>query len=81
MRPPNSACDELDGMPNSQVSRFHRMPPMRPAKMIVRPVEASMPESSEPGLAVLDLEHRGGDGDGDLDGEEGADEVQDDRPG
>jgi len=20
--PPNSACDELDGMPNSQVSRF-----------------------------------------------------------
>jgi len=26
-------------MPNSQVSRFHRMPPMRPAKMIVRPVD------------------------------------------
>ena len=40
--PPNSACDELDGMPNSQVSRFHRMPPMRPAKMIVRPIDASI---------------------------------------
>ncbi len=40
--PPKSACDELDGMPNSHVSRFHRMPPMRPAKMIVRPVDASI---------------------------------------
>ncbi len=39
IRPPKSACDELDGMPNSQVSRFHRMPPMRPAKMIVRPID------------------------------------------
>ena len=45
IRPPNSACDELDGMPNSQVSRFHRMPPIRPAKMIVRPVDASIPGS------------------------------------
>ncbi len=42
IRPPNSACDELEGMPNSQVSRFHRMPPMRPAKMIVRPVDGVM---------------------------------------
>ena len=25
------ACDELDGMPNSQVSRFQMMPPARPA--------------------------------------------------
>ena len=41
IRPPKSACDELDGMPNSHVSRFHRMPPMSPAKMIVSPVEAS----------------------------------------
>ena len=50
MSPPKSACDELEGMPNSQVSRFHRMPPMRPAKMIVRPVEASMPDTSDPVL-------------------------------
>jgi hypothetical protein len=35
-------------MPNIQVIRFHRMPPMRPAKMMVRPVEASMPGSSRP---------------------------------
>jgi hypothetical protein len=40
MRPPNNACDELDGMPNSQVNRFHRMPPIRPAKMIDNPVVA-----------------------------------------
>src|ERR1700712_5063815 len=40
IRPPNRACDELDGMPNSHVSRFQRMPPIRPAKMIVRPVDA-----------------------------------------
>ena len=45
IRPPNSACDELDGMPNSQVSRFHRMPPMRPAKMIVSPIDGSIPGS------------------------------------
>ena len=50
IRPPKSACDELDGMPNSQVSRFQRMPPMRPAKMIVRPVDASIPGSSAPDL-------------------------------
>ena len=37
-------------MPNSQVSRFHRMPPIRPAKMMVKPVEASMPGSSCPVL-------------------------------
>lgn len=38
--PPNNACEELDGMPNSHVNRFHRMPPMSPAKMIVSPVVA-----------------------------------------
>ena len=50
IKPPKRACDELEGMPNSQVSRFQRMPPMRPAKMIVRPVDASMPGSSAPVL-------------------------------
>ena len=29
--PPMSACDELDGMPKSQVTRFQMMPPARPA--------------------------------------------------
>lgn len=32
MMPPISAWEELDGMPSSQVSRFHTMPPTRPAK-------------------------------------------------
>lgn len=46
IKPPNRACDELDGIPNSHVSRFHRMPPMRPAKMMVSPVEASIEPTS-----------------------------------
>ena len=29
--PPIRACDELDGMPSSQVIRFHTMPPTSPA--------------------------------------------------
>ena len=35
-----SACDELDGMPNSQVSRFQMMPPARPAATTVRVTSA-----------------------------------------
>ncbi len=31
MMPPIRACDELDGMPSSQVNRFHTIPPTRPA--------------------------------------------------
>ena len=34
IRPPNNACDELDGRPTNQVVRFHRMAPTRPAKII-----------------------------------------------
>lgn len=34
MSPPKSACDELDGRPTSQVSRFHRIAPTSPAKII-----------------------------------------------
>src|SRR5436305_8143742 len=34
IRPPNSACDELDGRPSSQVSRFQTIAPTRPARMI-----------------------------------------------
>src|SRR6516225_2751360 len=33
--PPMSACDELDGMPNSQVIRFQMIPPARPAATTV----------------------------------------------
>src|ERR1700722_9065499 len=34
--PPMSACDELDGIPKSQVSRFQVIPPARPAATTVR---------------------------------------------
>ncbi len=33
MRPPKRACDELDGRPSSQVSMFHVMAPINPAKI------------------------------------------------
>ena len=36
MRPPKSACDEDDGSPRSQVSRFHTMPPTRPHSTMSR---------------------------------------------
>ena len=46
MRPPNMACEELDGRPSSQVTRFQMMAPARPAKTIVGVTSASltMPE-------------------------------------
>ena len=31
IRPPNNACEELDGSPSSQVNRFHTIPPTNPA--------------------------------------------------
>jgi len=34
MRPPNSACDELDGRPSNQVKTFQRIAPTNPAKTI-----------------------------------------------
>src|SRR4051794_9310210 len=34
--PPISACEELDGTPRYQVSRFHVMPPTSPANTTVR---------------------------------------------
>ena len=33
IRPPNSACDELEGRPRYQVVRFHRIAPTSPAKI------------------------------------------------
>jgi len=41
MRPPNSACEELDGRPSSHVSRFHRIAPHSPAKITVGVIFAS----------------------------------------
>src|SRR6478609_5294417 len=39
--PPNNACDELDGNPNSHVVRFHRIAATSPAKIIVGVTRAS----------------------------------------
>ena len=47
--PPISACEELDGMPSSQVSRFQVMPPTRPAKTSS---SVTSPESTSP-LAIV----------------------------
>src|SRR5215212_3508655 len=33
IRPPKSACDELEGSPRNQVTRFQRMAPTSPAKI------------------------------------------------
>ena len=35
IRPPINACDELEGSPTSQVSRFHTIAPTSPAKITV----------------------------------------------
>ncbi len=37
--PPISACDELDGSPKYQVTRFHAIAPTSPAKTASRPIE------------------------------------------
>ncbi len=47
--PPISACDELEGMPSSQVSRFQMMPPARPAATTVR---VTLPVATRP-LAMV----------------------------
>ena len=52
IRPPNRACEELDGRPNSQVIRFHRMAPTRPAKIIVGVTRASLTIPPEMVLAT-----------------------------
>src|SRR4029078_9331276 len=41
MRPPNSACEELEGRPTSQVNRFHRMAPVKPANTTTGVIFAS----------------------------------------
>src|SRR5215813_14469098 len=47
--PPMSACEELDGMPRSQVSRFQMMPPARPAATTVK---VTAPVATRP-LAIV----------------------------
>src|SRR5690242_13169249 len=55
IRPPNNACDEELGRPRYQVSRFHKMAPTRPPKMIgtvilvssTRPLEMVLATSVE----------------------------------
>ncbi len=50
--PPNRACEELDGNPNSQVIRFHRIAPTSPAKIIVGVTSASFTIPPEMVLAT-----------------------------
>ena len=52
IRPPNSACEELDGSPSSQVTRFHRIAPTSPAKIIVGVTTASLTIPPEMVLAT-----------------------------
>src|SRR6185437_9459194 len=47
IRPPNNACDELEGRPRYQVIRFHRIAPTSPAKIttgLMRVSSTSPPE-------------------------------------
>ena len=50
--PPNRACEELDGSPNSQVIRFHRIAPTSPAKIITGVTRASFTMPPEMVLAT-----------------------------
>ena len=63
IRPPKRACEELEGSPTSQVSRFQTMAPTRPA-------------NDQRGDQAL-VEEAAGDGLGHLGGQAGADEVED----
>ena len=44
--PPISACDELDGMPNSQATRFQMIPPARPAATTVSVTSAAVHQAA-----------------------------------
>ena len=52
IRPPNRACDELDGSPKSQVVRFHRIAATSPAKIMVGVTSASLTMPPEIVLAT-----------------------------
>src|SRR3954453_12884986 len=57
MRPPKSACDELDGSPRYQVTRFHRMAPTSPAKMTTGLISFSSTSPPEMVLATCTDRH------------------------
>src|SRR5687768_6403175 len=41
INPPSRVCDELEGIPNHQVSRFHVMAAIKPAKITSRVIKFS----------------------------------------
>src|SRR5215207_3589906 len=52
MRPPKSACDELEGSPRNHVTRFHRMAPTSPAKITTGLMSVSSTSPPEMVLAT-----------------------------
>src|SRR3954451_25126801 len=52
IKPPNSACEELDGRPRYHVTRFHRMAPTSPAKMTTGVMSVSSTSPPEMVLAT-----------------------------
>src|SRR3954454_17732297 len=52
MRPPKSACEELEGSPRDQVTRFHRMAPISPAKITTGLMSGSSTKQPEVVLAT-----------------------------
>src|SRR3954453_23265611 len=53
IRPPKSACDELEGSPRYQVTRFHRMAPTSPAKITTGLMSVSSTNPPEIVLATV----------------------------
>ena len=54
IRPPNSACDELEGSPRNQVTRFHRIAPTSPAKITTGLMSVSSTSPPEIVFATCD---------------------------
>src|SRR3954454_16260324 len=52
IRPPNSACDELEGSPRYHVTRFQRMAPISPAKITTGLISVSSTSPPEMVLAT-----------------------------
>ena len=55
IRPPNRAWEEDEGRPSSQVTRFHKMPPTRPANTMVRigtPIRPGIGSPFDPWIAT-----------------------------
>ena len=63
MRPPKSACDELDGMPKYHVVKFHTMAPTSAASTSWQGDEVGVDDALADGL-------------GDAGGDEGAEQVE-----